>query len=510
MGYLKLWIPKEMKKKEKENFFIMDATHRGDMYHLRAAMEMGTMKYSVYLYNCHSTERAAVEVRDYLTRSALDENKMNVIVTPWPNYNGDTKNNDADASKPPKPPPIKDCLLNGHLVKEFLPTRIKYETFSERDATEAISRLTSIPDSMINGMHLLKPSSMRTLDERFKKLVSKDSETHWDKVLEKDSPTILVFYRGTGTGSKDGVHPELDSGIKSILFIHDIVQKLPKVNGKQPRIVLAGNPKDIKEFEKIPGIGEYWSKLGATPAGETARDVQAYFLRWAFDKNQNYYQMALSTRSGPFDLLTFMGIPTVSITLRNYAGNYRHDMLAKPPFQRINVEYAQPRQASTAFVSQGTDAPPTFFSPFWDGKFGAPGDVAPRHPTTKEKETLRAEKPGDFKPFDKVIVEVGLKMACAEYLHWATRHESVKYGISYLVTNPFTTRYYYPTGLSKENKIKEVSERKLLDQNDIKQRDAKKLQQPMEVLGAIDFESWSDWFVVKYMVGDFDGSSLVG
>jgi hypothetical protein len=59
-----------------------------------------------------------------------------------------------------------------------------------------------------------------------------------------------------------------------------------------------------------------------------------------------------------------LGIPSVSIGLRNMVGEDRHLFLAKAVLGRTNVIYDQPRHPLTAWM-QGRDNLNYFFSPFW-------------------------------------------------------------------------------------------------------------------------------------------------
>ena len=386
---MELWVPKVIEKDE--HVFLMSATHRGDMYHFRAAMQIS--KYSVVLYDS-STETKQLE--DYLKKSTL-KNKKQIWVVP---LTGES------LSSTTKPTSFTGCLLDGKAVDdEKSIERRKLAIHSESGSTRIIAERSTLPSEVSKNMAILTDASKKTLDSKFEGLF----KNTWK--ITRDEPTILSLYRNTGT--KGGVYPELDTG-DALKEINEIVKKIPVKNKKSLRTISCGN-KDAGSG--IPSIGEYWMNLkDLVPTGETARDVEAYFLEWAFKKN--YYQMAIGFRSGPFDLFTFLGIPTVSIGLRHMIGESRHGLLAKEGFKRVHVQYDQPRHDTTAYVKpRHRNALPQLSSPFWSDS--APDGVKKRDvPNDEGKKKKQAEKPSSFTAFDKIVLEVGLKIAAEKYLQW--------------------------------------------------------------------------------------------
>ena len=66
------------------------------------------------------------------------------------------------------------------------------------------------------------------------------------------------------------------------------------------------------------------------------------------NKTKEHYSPVLGFRSGALDLFTFLGVPAVSILLRNLVGNLHHNDIPKNKFKRIKCEYDAPRHTSTA------------------------------------------------------------------------------------------------------------------------------------------------------------------
>jgi hypothetical protein len=124
---------------------------------------------------------------------------------------------------------------------------------------------------------------------------------------------------------------------------------------------------------KLPTVKQIEDDTGEKDV--TKRDVEAYFLYWASQENKEkqYFKMAVELRSGVMDLFTFMGIPTVSIGLRNMVGEDRHAFLAGKGFKRVNAQYDLPRHPTTAYVENRFGGDPLLNSPYWSGK--APGSA---------------------------------------------------------------------------------------------------------------------------------------
>ncbi|KAI9655100.1 MAG: hypothetical protein M1821_005583 [Bathelium mastoideum] len=226
-------------------------------------------------------------------------------------------------------------------------------------------------------MAILTDDSKKTLGSQFESLF----KNKWN--IKPDSPTILSLHRNTAKDSKSF------------------------------RTISCGNKDAVSG---IPNIGEYWADL-TVPSGETARDVEAYFL-------------------DALDLFTFLGIPTVSIGLRNMIGEFRHELLAKEAFKRVNVQYDQPRHNATAYIKPKIkDSLPQLSSPLWSGD--APDGVKKRDAgNNDDKRRQQAEKPSSFTAFDKIVLEAGLKIASEKHLKWIKSIQSLKEGIS---ANPTRT-----------------------------------------------------------------------
>lgn len=475
MSKIKLWVPNDFE--ENEDVFFMSATHRGDMYHFRAAMQI--LKYSVALYDSGTS---TVPLEDYLKRSVLN-NAKHIWVVPWKSES---------LKNATKPASFVGCSLdgkdvtNGENVK-----RRKLTVHSEYDATRKIAEKDTLPTEVSKNMAILTDDSKKTLGSQFEGLF----KNKWK--INPDSPTILSLYRNTGT--KGGVYPELDTG-DALKEINEIVKKIPVKDGKKFRTISCGNKDAVSG---IPSIGEFWADL-TVPERETARDVEAYFLEWAFKKN--YYQMAIGFRSGALDLFTFLGIPTVSIGLNHMIGESRHELLAKEAFKRVNVQYDQPRHNTTAYVKPKIIVLlPQLSSPFWS--YDAPDGVKKRDAGNEDdKKKSQWEKPSSFTAFDKIVLEVGLKIASEKYLKWTKSIQSLKEGISANPTDTHTARYYYPTGLTDDKKLQYFKDNQKLDTNDIGARKKKRdiLQESDELFLRYETSSKGDWDDIHGILGDQD------
>jgi hypothetical protein len=106
------------------------------------------------------------------------------------------------------------------------------------------------------------------------------------------NPCALQRYRYKG-----GAYPGLDTGP----FKSDIRE--PVRYNKSTKILLCGNSQPIDDIPTIRHSSKNWKSQFFL-----ARDIEAYFLKWAFANN--YYTFAVGFDGGALDLLTFLGIPT--------------------------------------------------------------------------------------------------------------------------------------------------------------------------------------------------------
>lgn len=485
MGYLKLWAPAEYFKASQPIFF-MSATHRGDMYPLRAALQI--LKYSVCLYDVTPNSQSLVE---YISKTVI-ANGQHIYTVPW-DYNVIKSGSNT------APTLSKECKIDGTKIVQHV-QRIKFQIFSENDATRMISAQDTIGDNITKGMAVLSEKSKTDLGKEFEKLFTNT----WH--LKPDPTSILVLFRDTGI--KGGVHPEMDSG-DGILGINEIVKNLPAKGGQHLKIFMAGNTDAI---QNIPTIKDYWTKFKA-PRGETVRDTEAYFLQWAYQ--HNYFRAAAGSRSGALDLLTLLGIPTISIGLRNYLGESRHELLAKEAFKRLNIQYDQPRQASTAYAntSRGgestSDSLPEIVSPFW---IYPPPQNAPHRTDVQgaaDKKRIQGLKPLNFTPFDLVVVDTGFRIAVEKHLNWTKTVESLKEGISTNVTTTQVARYYYPTGLTEKQKIAHFEAKENTDKVDLIERGKKKKehQEPDPLYSLYSVSSRENWRDIHEILGDLENDT---
>lgn len=467
--------------------FFMSASHRGDMYHFRAALQIENC--SVVLYDSNHSDPTKPNTEDlekYLEKTVLKRGK-HIFVASW--------DNKQIKGEKPLPDNIVGCYLDGHPYNK--PARVypktSLGTYSERASTEIIASAPDRLQDVTNGMAILSDTTAGEKFPDFEQLskdfsgLSTEFENQWAKWEKAGVKTgknaVLFMYRDTGTRNPDpvttmGVYPELDNG-NATADIEKIVGEIAQMEGKPLTIFTCGLAGS--------GIGEYWKAIdGLKPnVNITKRDFQAYFLKWSYENN--YFRMATSFRSGPFDLLTFMGIPTVSIGLRYLMGEGRHQLLASEQFQRVNIQYDQPRHKGTAAVltsrkkpqkTQNTRKPPpppdqpSFGSPFWQDGFEPPKDAMGERSVPQNKKQEQMQQPRGFEPFDRIVVKTGYMIALQKYMGWEDTVRSMKNTLPCTVTTS-VARFCYPFKL-QGNK---TALRKYFDDNEVADYgDVKKVQ----------------------------------
>lgn len=460
----------------------MSATHSGDMYHIRAAMAIDPHPICVYDYDT-SDKKKTDDCVGYLTRIA-SATKEGIFVVPW--------GRDTLTGKT-VPTSVDGCKLNNHTLNDtdhpptqYLQLRKKLQYIGEGQSTfniyqSPIGKINTIPSAMAI-------ISNTTVEGQLK--ASFASKNPFAK-LALPKPTILVLHRDTG--KLGGAYPEMDSDTQGIIDIAEAIAKLPKgENDTSLSVVLCGNSDAIKDPKGnvYPSIGPYWLNLPADTQ-EAKRDVEAYFLKWAYE--MGYFQMVVGFRSGVLDLFTFLGIPTVSIGLRNMAGELRHNYFAGDTFKRVNVEYDQPRHRATAWIQQKEDD--IFLtSPFWTGP--PPTGIAERTLSLEQKQKMLAEGPGPLAPFDKAVLETGLRMACQKYLKWDdTVRRLIRTENAAIVTTKLT-RSCYPRDMEDDQMEGYFKGVKDLDETDLMNR--KKREDELQETNAL-FEKYyrsdfvNDW-----------------
>jgi hypothetical protein len=231
------------------------------------------------------------------------------------------------------------------------------------------------------------------------------------------SPTVLVLHRDTGK-NLGGAYPELDTG-EGLWDLLDILEATENKQGTAKlKTVLCGDVTDRRGIS--PSIGRYWETLKALVPSVTQRDIETFFFKWAYE--QGYFHMVAGFRSGQLDMFTLLGIPTVSIGLRNLVGEDRHVLLAKGLLQRVVAEYDLPRSRATAWIKgHQWDGKPQVIdllhSPYWLEP--APANVKnprPRDMTDPQKLQIISVPPSGFGQFDKWVIQVAIRIACERYL----------------------------------------------------------------------------------------------
>ncbi|KFY88812.1 hypothetical protein V500_06107 [Pseudogymnoascus sp. VKM F-4518 (FW-2643)] len=271
--------------------------------------------------------------------------------------------------------------------------------------------------------------------------------------------SVLILHRASGA-DVGGAYPELDTGHSMDQLINIVSETLDSSrNNMQP--ILCG---EIDSRGSTLSIGPYWLDLKRIRAEFdntiTARDIDALFLRYAFELG--YFHMALGFRSGALDLFSLLGIPTVSIGLRNLIGEDRHNLLAQKIFRRINVKYDLPRHGATAWIrsnyggftaeSTGDVGVNVLCSPFFLKQAKLPFGVRvprkkPLNPDAERAE--RAELPGQFCAFDEWVLKVGVSVACEKYLGSRRSMSRMTPEANDFVINRAYARYCYAADIGK-------------------------------------------------------------
>jgi hypothetical protein len=310
-------------------------------------------------------------------------------------------------------------------------------------------------------------------------------ESHQPLFPKTDSTiNILVLYRDTGT-AEDGVYPELDSG-GAISDIVEVISNTPPSNGIKMQALLVGNSKDLG----APSIKQYFKLLGEnnklTALKESARDVETYFMKWAYDNKM--FSMVVGFRSGLLDSFTFLGIPTLSIGLKYMVGEERHSSLATSFFKRFNMNYDQPRHLYTAWIKkkfQGDRSPPDpviLASPFVPGQ--SPEGVQPRTDVFE-----RGVAAVGFHPFDKIVFHVAFRVAIEKEMEWVAT--MVNWGEERRVIDSSVARSYYPRGTRMEDLVVYFAFLRLNDEQQIKARKDEKLSLQLQENDLIRQRYWN-------------------
>lgn len=398
-----IWVPADFATKAKDyakklkqttpKIYIMSAAHRGDMYHVRAALFTNPMP--LVLYDCPAAPNDLVE---YVT----------VVPKDW--------------SVPFFTTQMTMAQIQGAQAPAAGLQKVEFQLV--REATSTREFKTNI------SKHDFKHSMAITTDYRqmIYKEFQKPTINPFAAIGLPNSKTrhVLVLHRDTGCTDPNGAYPELDTGAALSQLVTMINAQKDFSTTISLKAITAGGPAGPNS------IGQYWTKLAPVVAtfrrhNVTKRDIEADFLLWAH--NQGYFSMAVGFRSGALDLLTFMGIPTLSIGLRNMGGEERHALLVEQSLKRINVQYDTPRHGATEWVKSDADATKAVLdSPGW--KKSPPFGITRTEKSLQVKAQIRATPPGRFNAVDAWTVEVALRTAAERFLKpWGQTVGSVQYEI---------------------------------------------------------------------------------
>lgn len=422
------------------------------MYHIRAAMIL--FPAPLFLYECSTKYR---ELEDYLTWTAKYLGQPYFKV-PW-----DFK----IFSDPIKVPSSVDCFRGTQVKGDYdeksflnegpqkLESRPNVKTRGEVSSTHVFAAgITEDEFGEIKSRMALFPNT--AIENRIKQSLL--------PIIQKLFPSrgrtsVLILHRASGA-NPGGAYPELDTG-ESMDQLIDVVSKTldPSRNYIQP--ILCG------EIDRRGGrarsIGPYWNDLKdiRTEFDNTARDIDALFLRYAFELG--HFHMALGFRSGALDLFSLLGIPTVSIGLRNLTGEDRHNYLAQKIFRRINVKYDLPRHKATAWIRSNYGGPRAqskkdmgvnlLGSPYFikQPPFGV--GVPRNQPANPDAE--RAQLPGRFCVFDEWVLHVGVSVACEKYLGSRRSINRMTPEANDFVINRAYARYCYAADIRKNSDLRQ-------------------------------------------------------
>ena len=116
--------------------------------------------------------------------------------------------------------------------------------------------------------------------------------------------------------------------------------------------------------------------------------------------------MVVGFRSGVLDLFIFLGIPTLSIGLKNLVGEACYAKLAKAEFLRQNIQYLVSRHSDTKWFEDARREG-LLVSLYW--KLG---------PASTPASTASMHESGPLAPYDPQVVRTGLQVAIQKLLVW--------------------------------------------------------------------------------------------
>ncbi|MNP94621.1 hypothetical protein D3C85_71620 [compost metagenome] len=336
--------------------YMIDAAHRGDMYQVRAALAVHPAP--LIIFNC----RAENDLTHYLT------NAPGAQVHKVP-YN------------PAKPNP--EDFRSGLVLRMFT-------VLSESDATHKI----------ITNQKKQKDISEHMTVKLTPDVIAQIRKTVLGVFGGESGNIALMMYRDSGQTNL--VYPELDSG-EALVPLAQLMHK----KGFEP--VFCGAPGG-SSIHGIRNIGFYWKALDGIRVGDNKdplkfkRDIEAEFMRQAYQMAK--FRIVVGFRSGVIDLFTLLGIPTISISLKNLVGEDRHGKFAgNRNWQRTNIQYDHPRNEVTDLMdSRGSSK--QYMSPYWKMR----GHQA----TDKKAATKTAPAPSTFDERDHDTIETGINIGISK------------------------------------------------------------------------------------------------
>lgn len=338
--------------------YLIDASHRGDMYQLRAAVAVAN--HPVIIYNFKGEN----DLTNYLS------NAPDVQIYKL-DYN-------------PALPKHED-FASGRIYRSL-------EVLSESDAT---GKVVAAP-----GKAKRIQQSMRTVPEECIPFIDYAVDEIFNGM---PAQCALMMYRDSGQTNL--VYPELDSG-EALPTLALMMRR----KGYEP--VLCGAPNS----QGFANIGAYWNALDQIPSSAGIevpidnpkifkRDIEAEFMHRAYAKGK--FKIVVGFRSGALDLFTLLGIPTISIGLKGLVGEDRHSKyVGDDTWKRTNIQYDNPRSKDTKMMSGRGDSS-LYMSPYWKMRSKDKTLDQTIFPDT-------ADAPADFHESDLPTIDKGLDIGIAK------------------------------------------------------------------------------------------------
>lgn len=173
---------------DNQEIYLLSATHRGDMYHIRAAMALEP--HPLCLYDCPSKPN---DLMAYLGKSRSASSARSISEDPATSFQTT----------------LNWKVLAGQSAPSPEYRKVTFPIISESGATDIFSANMSMGTSGPNVS-----AAMAIVDANIKPIVEASMGKNLQAIFPPQGPkmkTVLVLHRDTGTQA-GGIYPELDSG----------------------------------------------------------------------------------------------------------------------------------------------------------------------------------------------------------------------------------------------------------------------------------------------------------